>query len=112
MHVFWPDKFYNVEMFWQPEGAFQGYYVNLALPFEREVASLSYTDLELDISWYTGEEIKLLAIGNVVAFVVALLAIKFFIDFLKKHGFRVWGIYRVILGIILLIMIYTGHVAP
>ncbi len=61
---------------------------------------------------FSGEEIKLLAIGNVVAFVVALLAIKFFIDFLKKHGFRVWGIYRVILGIILLIMIYTGHVAP
>ena len=61
---------------------------------------------------FTGEEIKLLVIGNVVAFVVALLAIKFFIEFLKKHGFRVWGIYRVVLGIILLIMIYTGHLTP
>lgn len=61
---------------------------------------------------FSGEEIKLLAIGNVVAFVVAMLAIKFFIDFLKKHGFRVWGIYRVILGTILLIMIYTGHLNP
>jgi len=48
-------------------------------------------------------------VGNIVAFIVALLAIKFFIGFLKKHGFRVWGIYRIILGAILLILIYTGY---
>ncbi len=58
---------------------------------------------------FTGQEIKLLAIGNVAAFFVAILAIKFFIDFLKKHGFRVWGIYRIVLGAILLILIYTGQ---
>lgn len=61
---------------------------------------------------FTGEEIKLLVIGNITAFIVAMFAIKFFIDFLKKHGFRVWGIYRVILGVILLVMIYTGHLSP
>jgi len=60
---------------------------------------------------FSGQEIKTLAIGNIVAFVVAIIAIKFFIEFLKKHGFRIWGIYRVILGIILLVMIYTGHLA-
>ncbi len=54
------------------------------------------------------EEIKLLAIGNVVAFIVALLAIKFFISFLKKYGFRIWGIYRIIVGILLLILILTN----
>ena len=59
---------------------------------------------------FSGEEIKLLLIGNLVAFVVALLAIKFFIDFLKKHGFRVWGIYRVAVGLILLILIFTGYI--
>jgi undecaprenyl-diphosphatase len=59
---------------------------------------------------FTGQEIKLLAIGNVVAFFIAIIAIKFFIDFLKKHGFRVWGIYRIILGAILLLLIYTGHI--
>ncbi|MDE3185210.1 MAG: undecaprenyl-diphosphate phosphatase [Bacteroidota bacterium] len=59
---------------------------------------------------FTAPEIKLLLIGNAVAFVVALLAIKFFIEFLKKHGFRVWGIYRTIVGIILLILIYTGYI--
>ena len=57
---------------------------------------------------FTSGEIQQLAIGNLVAFVVAVLAIKFFITMLKKHGFRVWGVYRVIVGIILLIMIYTG----
>jgi len=60
---------------------------------------------------FTGEEIKLLAIGNIVAFVVALMAIKFFIGFLTKHGFRIWGIYRIIVGILLLILIKTGYLA-
>ena len=59
---------------------------------------------------FTGEEIKLLATGNIVAFIVAILAIKFFIGFLKKHGFRVWGIYRIIVGILLLILINTGYI--
>lgn len=48
-------------------------------------------------------------IGNVVAFVVALLAIKFFINFLKVYGFKVFGIYRIIVGVFLLILIYTGY---
>lgn len=62
-----------------------------------------------DHGGFSSNEIKQLAIGNVVAFVVALLAIKFFIGFLKKHGFKVWGYYRIIVGIALLILIYTGY---
>jgi undecaprenyl-diphosphatase len=58
---------------------------------------------------FTSEQLKLLTVGNIVAFFVALLAIKFFITMLKKHGFRIWGIYRVIVGIALLIMLYTGY---
>lgn len=60
---------------------------------------------------FSSNEIKQLAIGNIVAFIVALLAIKFFIGFLKKHGFRVWGYYRIIVGIILLVLIYTGYIS-
>lgn len=60
---------------------------------------------------FSSNEIKQLAIGNVVAFVVAMLAIKFFLGFLKKHGFTVWGWYRIIVGIILLILIYTGYIS-
>ena len=58
---------------------------------------------------FTSDQIKILTIGNIVAFIVAMLAIKFFISMLKKHGFRVWGFYRVIVGIALLIMLYTGY---
>lgn len=59
---------------------------------------------------FTSQEIKLLSIGNIVAFVVALIAIKFFITMLKRYGFRIWGFYRIIVGIILLVMIYTGYI--
>ena len=47
-------------------------------------------------------------IGNVVAFVVAIIAIRFFITYLKIYGFRVFGIYRIIAGAILLLLIFTG----
>ncbi|HEY8918276.1 MAG TPA: undecaprenyl-diphosphate phosphatase [Chitinophaga sp.] len=55
------------------------------------------------------ENLKLLLIGNVVAFVVAMLAIKFFIDSLKKYGFKVWGYYRILVGIAILIAIAMGY---
>lgn len=58
---------------------------------------------------FTTSHVKLLVIGNAVAFVVALVAIKFFINYLQKHGFRVFGIYRIIVGIILLLMMLGGY---
>ena len=48
-------------------------------------------------------------VGNIVAFVVALLAIKFFISYLQKHGFRLFGWYRIIAGIILLVLVLAGY---
>jgi undecaprenyl-diphosphatase len=57
----------------------------------------------------TGEEIKLLAIGNVVAFIVAMLAIRSFISFLQRKGFQLFGWYRIIVGLIILAFIFTGH---
>lgn len=65
-----------------------------------------------DYGGFSTNEIKQLAIGNIVASVVAMLAIKFFIGFLKKHGFKIWGYYRIVVGIILLILIYTGYIKP
>ena len=50
----------------------------------------------------------LLGIGNLVAFVVALLAIKSFINFLTRHGFRIFGIYRIVVGGIILLLYYLG----
>jgi undecaprenyl-diphosphatase len=55
------------------------------------------------------DQINFLIIGNVVAFVVALIAIKSFIGFLTKHGFKVFGYYRIIAGIILLAIHFFIH---
>jgi undecaprenyl-diphosphatase len=50
----------------------------------------------------TEDNTKMFVIGNLVAFVVAVLAIKFFIEIIKKYGFKPWGWYRIIAGILLL----------
>jgi len=49
-------------------------------------------------------------VGNVVAFIVAILAIRFFITYLKVYGFKVFGWYRIFAGIILLILLFTGFI--
>jgi len=49
-----------------------------------------------------------LLLGCAIAFVVAILAIKFFITYLQKHGFRLFGWYRIIVGLALIILFYTG----
>ncbi|MFN8289295.1 MAG: undecaprenyl-diphosphate phosphatase [Chitinophagaceae bacterium] len=56
----------------------------------------------------SGGDIKLFAIGNAVAFIVAILAIRFFIGFLQKHGFKLFGYYRIVAGLALLALILTG----
>jgi undecaprenyl-diphosphatase len=50
----------------------------------------------------TEDNTKMFVIGNLVAFVVAVLAIKFFIEIIKKYGFKPWGWYRIIAGMLLL----------
>jgi undecaprenyl-diphosphatase len=57
---------------------------------------------------FSAEEIKLFAIGNIVAFIVALVAIKAFIEFLTKHGFKIFGWYRIIVGSAILILYFMG----
>ena len=52
--------------------------------------------------------IKLLVIGCFIAFVVAMVAIKFFISYLQRYGFKLFGIYRIIAAIVLLILIWKG----
>ena len=56
----------------------------------------------------TGENIKLLLLGNIVAFVVAMLAIKGFISFLTRHGFKIFGYYRIAVGLVILILLALG----
>ncbi len=59
---------------------------------------------------FTSQQVQLLIVGNVIAFVVALLAIKFFIGFLQRYGFRWFGWYRIIVGTLLLVLIALGYI--
>ncbi|MDP9080347.1 MAG: undecaprenyl-diphosphate phosphatase [Bacteroidota bacterium] len=55
------------------------------------------------------QDIKLLVIGSVIAFIVALLAIKSFITFLEKKGFKLFGYYRIVAGIVIIILYFTTN---
>ena len=59
----------------------------------------------------TGTEILLLGVGTVVSFLISLLAIKFLMDFVKRHSFAPFGIYRIILGAIVLGYFFTTQIA-
>lgn len=50
-----------------------------------------------------------LIVGNIVAFVVALLAIKFFISFVTKYGFKLFGWYRIVVGGVIIVMLLLGY---
>lgn len=81
----------------------------LAVPtmFGASVLKL-YKGLKTYPEMFQGDNLVTLFIGNAVAFVVAMIAIRFFITFLTKHGFKVFGWYRIVLGSLLLILIYAG----
>lgn len=78
----------------------------LAVP---TMAAASAYKLLKDYKHININNIGLLAIGNVVAFIVAMIAIKTFITFLQKHGFRLFGWYRIIVGAIILILLAFGY---
>lgn len=58
---------------------------------------------------FTGDEINLLIVGNIVGFIVAIIAIKTFIDILTKYGFKVFGWYRIIVGVVIIAMLLSGN---
>ncbi len=57
---------------------------------------------------FGSHEISILLFGNVAAFIVAILAIKSFISFLTSHGFKLFGVYRIALGAIILALYWLG----
>ncbi|MCO5231564.1 MAG: undecaprenyl-diphosphate phosphatase [Chitinophagales bacterium] len=57
----------------------------------------------------TTDEINILLIGNIVGFLVAILAIKTFIGFINRHGFKAFGIYRIIAGSIIIVLLAAGY---
>lgn len=57
---------------------------------------------------FDNEQLVLLSVGNLVAFLVSIVAIKFFIGYLQKYGFKVFGYYRIALGLLLLGLLFAG----
>ena len=74
----------------------------LAIPVMVGASAIKLLKFFLDAGTMAGAEIGYLLIGAVVAFAVSLLAIKFLMEFVKKHDFKVFGWYRIILGAIVL----------
>jgi undecaprenyl-diphosphatase len=80
----------------------------LAVPTMFAATALSMLKFYKSGSSFGSHEITLLAIGNIVAFIVGIIAIKSFITFLTRHGFKIFGYYRIILGAIILVLYYYG----
>ncbi len=58
---------------------------------------------------FTASEAAALILGMIVAFAVSIIAIKFLMNYIKKHDFTVFGWYRIVLGVLVLIMMFAGH---
>lgn len=81
----------------------------LAVPTMFAATAKKGYDFLKDGTTFTSHEINLLIVGNVVAFIVALLAIKSFIGYLNKHGFKMFGWYRIVVGATILILMAIGY---
>ncbi|MBE8720319.1 undecaprenyl-diphosphate phosphatase [Sphingobacterium pedocola] len=81
----------------------------LAIPMMLGASLVKLYSFFKDGNTISNEEINLLIIGNVVGFIVAIVAIKTFIDILTKYGFKAFGWYRIVLGMIIIVMLLSGH---
>lgn len=81
----------------------------LAVPTMFAATAKKLLDFYKEGHTFTGEEVKLLLIGNIIAFIVALLAIRTFITFLEKKGFKIFGWYRIVVGGIIIALYLSGH---
>jgi undecaprenyl-diphosphatase len=81
----------------------------LAVPTMLAASAKSFLDTYKDHpETLSKDNLGLLLIGSVVSFIVAVLAIKLFIGIVKKYGFKPWGWYRIIVGVIMLVLLYTN----
>ncbi len=81
----------------------------LAVPTMAGATLLDLLDLMKEDVEMTGDHWMMLIVGCVVAFFVALAAMKWFVDFLAKYGFKAFGWYRIIVGCVILALLLTGH---
>ncbi len=80
----------------------------LAVPTMLAATLYKMLKYQLEVGFSTSN-VSVLLLGNVTAFFVAMLAIKAFIGYLTKHGFFLFGIYRIVLGSVLLYILYFNY---
>lgn len=81
----------------------------LAVPTMAGATLLDLIDMfKEDTTWATADNMVVLAVGGVVAFVVALFAMKWFVGFISKYGFKAFGWYRIVVGLVILVMLMSG----
>jgi len=83
----------------------------LAVPTMLAASVKSFWDLHKEHpDALTKDSYTILAISSLVTFIVSIIVIRYFIGFLKKHGFKVWGYYRIAIGLVMLILLWRGIV--
>lgn len=81
----------------------------LAVPTMFGATAKKLLDFFKDGGQLSSHEINMLIVGNVVGFIVAILAIKYFIGFLTKHGFKWFGWYRIVVGGVIIVLLLSGY---
>lgn len=81
----------------------------LAVPVMAGASSLKLLKYFLKVGMFTGGEWLLLMIGTFISFIVSVFAIRMLLSYIRKHDFKVFGVYRIILGII--VILYLGFLA-
>ncbi len=80
----------------------------LAVPTMLAATGYKLLKFYLEGNAFGSHEVAVLAVGNIAAFIIAIIAIKSFIAFLTKHGFKLFGYYRIVLGLVILTLYWLG----
>ena len=82
----------------------------LAVPTMLAASVKSYWDVHKEHpDVLTKDNATLLVLSGIVTFLVSIVVIRFFIGFLQKHGFKVWGYYRIVVGLVMLVLLWRGY---
>ena len=81
----------------------------LAVPTMLAASVKSFYDVhKANPEVFVRDNMMILVVGSIIAFIVALLAIRFFITYLQRHGFKLFGYYRILAGSFILFLLWTG----
>ena len=83
----------------------------LAVPVMLGASALEILKYFMEFGLFSGEQWITLLVGMIVAYVVSIFAIRFLMDYIRRHDFKAFGYYRIILGIIVILYFTISHAA-